>query len=79
MSPTLIKKSVHFISKNKSVTSYDKFVLEDFCNNMNKLFKLRESFDKFEFEKFRKVIEGNVLNYKDWILDKISEIEKKNR
>jgi len=67
----------HFLSKNKTVTSYSKTVQIDFCNNTNKLFKLRESFDKFELEKFRKNIkENDKLINKYWILDKISEIEE---
>ena len=67
----------HFLSKNKSVTSYNKSVSENLCNSINILFKLRESFDKFELEKFRKEIEeNNKLINKYWILDKISEIEK---
>jgi len=66
----------HFLSKNKSVTSYSKSVSEDFCKNVNKLFKLRESFDKFEMEKFRKeIIETEPMIHKYWILDKIVEIE----
>lgn len=68
----------HFLSKNKSVTSYSKSVSENLCNSINKLFKLRELFDKFELEKFRKEIEENdELINKYWILDKITEIEKK--
>ena len=67
----------HFLSKNKTITSYSKTVQIDFCNNTNKLFKLRESFDKFELEKFRKNIkENDKLINKYWILDKISEIEE---
>jgi len=66
----------HFLSKNKSVTSLNKSVSEDLCNNINKLFKLRESFDKFEMEKFRKeIIETEPMIHKYWILDKIVEIE----
>jgi len=68
----------HFFTRNKSITSYTKSAAENFCKNMNKLFKLRESFDKFELEEFRKQIKGNELTYKYWMLDKISEIEKDN-
>jgi len=69
----------HFISKNRSVTSDNKSISADLCNSVNKLFKLRESFDKFELEKFRKESEKSTErepSYKYWILDKISEIEK---
>ncbi len=66
----------HFLSKNKSVVSFDKSARIDFCNNMNKLFKLRETFDKFELEKFRMEIKEKRTIYRDWILDKIAEIEK---
>jgi len=69
----------HFISKNRSVTSVNKSISADLCNSVNKLFKLRESFDKFELEKFRKESEKSTErepSYKYWILDKISEIEK---
>jgi len=66
----------HFLSKNKSVTSHNKIASEILCNNINKLFKLRESFDKFELEKFSKEIKENELIYKYWILDKIEEIEE---
>lgn len=68
----------HFLSNNKSVPSHVKSVSEDLCNNMNKLFKLRESFDKFELEIFRKKIQESKVINKDWILEKISEIEKNN-
>ncbi len=68
----------HFLSKNKSVTSHNKYVSEYLCNSINKLFKLRESFDKFEMEKFRKEIKENELLIKQWIFDKIDEIETVN-
>jgi len=73
---TWLIMSCSFLSKNKSVTSLNKSVSEDLCNNINKLFKLRESFDKFEMEKFRKeIIETEPMIHKYWILDKIVEIE----
>jgi hypothetical protein len=68
----------HFFSRNKSITSYNKSAAENFCKNINKLFKIRESLDNFELEKFRKEIKEKKMIYKDWILDKIEEIEKVN-
>ncbi|HAY34594.1 MAG TPA: hypothetical protein PK536_04545 [Ignavibacteria bacterium] len=68
----------HFIAKNKSVTPHNRSLSEDFCNNIKKLFRLRESFDKFELEKVRKEIINNKLINKYWILDKLSEIENNN-
>ncbi|MBS1516878.1 MAG: hypothetical protein JSS91_02195 [Bacteroidetes bacterium] len=65
----------HFLSKNKSVTSYNKFVSDILYNSINKLFNLRESFDKYELEKFRKDIKDYTMMYKIWLLDKISELE----
>ncbi|MBS1516879.1 MAG: hypothetical protein JSS91_02200 [Bacteroidetes bacterium] len=69
----------HFVSKNKSVKPHNKSLSEVFCSNINKLFKLRESFDLYELGKFRKEIEENKLINKYWILDKISEIESGNK
>ena len=69
----------HFVSKNKSVNPHNKSLSEIFCNNINKLFKLRESFNQYELEKFKKEIMKNKLINKYWILDKISELEKNNR
>ncbi len=65
----------HFLSKNKSVNSYDKSRSENLCNSINKLFKLREEFDKYELEKFKKNVKEIELQYMYWILDKIEEIE----
>jgi len=69
----------HFVSKNKSVNSHNKSLSEIFCNHISRLFKLRESFDQFELNKFRKEIMENKIINKYWILDKISEIEKNGR
>lgn len=66
----------HFLSNNKSVTSYNKSVSEGLCSNINKLFKLREKYDIFELNRFSAAIEETEPMYKYWILDKIAGIGK---
>jgi len=68
----------HFLTQNKSVTSSNKTITEDYFNSINKLFKLRESFDQFELDKLRKEVKENRPKNGFWILDKISELESVN-
>lgn len=65
----------HFINKNKNVSDKWRKQIKSFCVNVNRLFKLKESFDEFEFKNLKKKFNAESINNKTWLGRKIEEFE----
>jgi hypothetical protein len=61
----------HFKKRNKLTNEAREMAFSSFSNNVRSLFKLRNSYDKFEAIKLRKQT-GNEI----WFIEKLDEIEK---
>lgn len=66
----------HFLDKNKTVSIRWKRAMKSLCNNVARMFKLKENFDSFEFIKLRNEIFSNQTNNSNWVGRKIVEFEK---
>jgi len=67
----------HFLAKNKSVSQSYKESNMKFLNYTNSLFKLKESLDLPEIEFTEKSINNDVVVNKQWLLEKLKEMDKK--
>ncbi len=68
----------HFLNKNKTVSEGWKRAMKSFCNIINRMFKLKENFDEYEFKKLKEEVYSKSGNPKVWIARKITELEQKN-
>ncbi|MEO8666076.1 MAG: hypothetical protein ABI462_11335 [Ignavibacteria bacterium] len=75
----LLDSYKHFLSGNKSVIDHHRQVAEGFFKIVNRMFKVKESFGKYEFQKLKD--DANEVHYlqKGWIHTKLDELEKVNR
>lgn len=68
----------HFKKRNKLSNETRAISYNMFGESVKSLFKLRNSFDKFESVKLRKDILNNINKDKSWLLEKLDELEKEN-
>lgn len=65
----------HFKKRNKLTNEARLLAFNDFGNRIRSLFKLRNSFDKFESEKLRKDFSTNSNKELNWFIEKLEEIK----
>lgn len=65
----------HFKKRNKLTNEARTMAFDNFGNNLRILFKLRNSFDKFESEKLRKSVLTILNKDQNWFIEKLNEIE----
>ena len=66
----------HFKRRNKLANESRAITFDNFGNYIRRLFKLRNSYDKFESEKLRKDVVTNLNKEQSWFIEKIKEIGK---
>ena len=66
----------HFQKRNKLANETRALTYNNFGYCVKKLFKLRNSFDKFESAELRKDILNSINKDKLWLLKKLDELEK---
>ncbi len=64
----------HFLNKNKRVSERWKTAMKSFCSNVRILFKLKNNFNEFEYNKFRNELISKTGYRKIWIIIKIDEL-----
>ena len=69
------KAMYHFLKNNKSLSIRFKADTKIIFDRINRLFRLKENFDRYEFEKLNKEISGSSLNKASWFNEKIREFK----
>lgn len=69
------KSIYHFLKNNKSLSLKIKSDTEFLFIKIKKMFRLKENFDLFEFEKLKKEISESSLNKTSWLSEKINEMK----
>ena len=72
------KAMYHFLKNNKSLSNRVKADTKIIFNRINRLFRLKENFDRYEFEKLNKEISGSSLNKASWFNVKIKQLTINN-
>ena len=67
---------VHFKKRNKLTNEARAKAFSDFGNSVKGLFKIRNSFDRYESEKLRKHVLTNLNKDQKWFIEKLDEIEQ---
>jgi len=66
----------HFKKRNQLTNEARAMAFNNFGNILRRLFKLRNSFDKFESEKLRKDVMTNLNKDQNWFMEKLDEIDR---
>jgi len=72
------KAMYHFLKNNKSLSIRIKADTKIIFDRINRLFRLKENFDRYEFEKLNKEISGSSLNKGSWFNVKIKQLAINN-
>lgn len=68
----------HFLKNNEFVSNDQKSMLNNYFNNIHKLFKLKDNFSEFELLNLKKDVDKDFKSSNLWFSQKIKEIEKAN-
>jgi len=72
----LIDSFKHFISENPKVTEDNRVKINNFIKTMSKLIRIREKDERTQLFQLKKDVSKKRLPFKDWFLEKISELEE---